>query len=406
MTRPRGQFVFDGVGLEQLMGQHQTPLYVYSASSIRSQYNRLKQAFPGFDVCYSFKANPNPRICRLLSQLGAGAEISSLGELETALDARIGPDDIIFVGPAKTEPAIRLAVERGIYALVADSVLELGQIETAAWSAGRTQRGLLRINTLERPSVREAMVGGPSKFGFDEETVVQELRGLRFEKLRIAGVQVYSASQVLDAGFLSSHFEYVLELALRLAGELDFDLECIDFGGGFGVTYSEEDKPLELELVAETANRLVAGQERQLRGCRLLLESGRFIVAESGVFLTTVLRVKKSRGKTFVITDGGMNHFSRPIIMRVQHPIRILNRLGQKPTGEFEVCGPICTPIDCIGTAVRLPEPQPGDILGVFMAGAYGYTMSALDFMSLGRPTELLADNGQLTVMRKAVPAR
>ncbi|UCG43449.1 MAG: diaminopimelate decarboxylase [candidate division WOR-3 bacterium] len=398
--RKGDEFVIDGVSLDRILADHTTPFYVYSGSMIRDRYRELTSAFPGFDVLYSVKANPNPEICRILARLGAGAEISSMLELRTALDAGYAADDIIFVGPAKTEADINLALESGIYAVVCDSAEDLRQVDRLAAGLDRIQRVLLRINTVERPASREAMVGGPSKFGFDEEKVVEQVRGLELRHVRIAGIQVYSASQVLDPGFLSSHLEYVLGLGLHLSAELDLPLEAIDFGGGFGVAYEEDETELDLAPVSETAAGMLETHAGQLRGCRLLLESGRFIVAESGVFLTTVARTKQSRGTSFVVCDAGMNAFARPVFMKVRHPIRLLNRIAEPAAGEFRVCGPICTPIDCIGQEVHLPDPRPGDSVGVFNAGAYGWSMSLKDFMSLPHPSELLADNGNLTVIR------
>jgi diaminopimelate decarboxylase len=399
--REGDEFVIDGVSLDRILAEHPTPFYVYSASLIRDRYRELSDAFPGFKVFYSFKANPNPTICRILAGLGAGAEISSSGELRTALDAGYDPDDIIFVGPAKTEADIRLALESGIYALVCDSAEELQQVDRLAAGMGRNQHILVRINTMERPASREAMVGGPSKFGFDEEKVGEQIRGLDLHHIRITGIQVYSASQVLDPAFLSSHLDYVLGLGLHLSAELDFPLEAIDFGGGFGVAYEEDETELDLAPVSETAAGMLKTHAGKLKGCRLLLESGRFVVAESGVFVTTVARTKQSRGTSFVICSAGMNAFARPVFMKVRHPIRLLNRIAEPAVGEFQVCGPICTPIDCIGREAPLPDPRPGDVVGVFNAGAYGWSMSLKDFMSLPHPSELLADNGTLTLIRQ-----
>jgi len=393
-----GRFVADGVALEEIARRHPTPFYVYSASAIRTKYRLLKDQFPAFDICYSLKANPNPAVCRLLVR--AGAEVSSPGEFATALEAGFARDSIIYVAPAKAPAEIERALGAGIYAIVADSTSELELVESAARKLGRPARVLLRINTLEsQPEAKEVMVGGPSKFGFDEERVVAELAGLELKQARIAGIQVYSASQVLDPAWLAEHIEYVLKLAQRLSREIGFKLECIDFGGGFGIPYNEHDKELNLGLVATATQKSLAAFRQAQPGCRLVFESGRYVVAEAGVFVTRVVRVKESRGRVFAICDGGMNAFARPVFMHVRHPVRLLNKLGQKPTHEVDVCGPICTPLDCIAKGVRLPQPEPGDMVGLLNAGAYGYSMSLLDFMSLGRPAELLADSGELLLV-------
>ena len=396
-----GRFGCDGVDLDRVLSEVGTPCYLYSAELVRRRFAELTGAFPGYKVCYSLKANPNPEVVRMLRELGAGAEVSSAGELRTALDAGVEPEDVVLVGPAKTDEETADAVRAGIHAVVVDSAEELERVGGAARAAGRRQRVLLRVNTNEEPVTREAMVGGPSKFGFDEEKLVDEVRGASRDGVDITGIQVYSASQVLDAGFLARHFEYVADLAARVSSELGFSPDTVDFGGGFGVRYSADDPELDLGPVAEAARRV--RQREELAGCRLLLESGRFIVAESGVFLTRVVRVKESRGERFIITDSGMNGFSRPVYMRVKHPIRNLTRADGEETAKYRVCGPICTPIDCLGRDVPLPETKVGDVVGIFLAGAYGYTMSITRFMSRGAPAEVLADRGRLTVIREAV---
>jgi diaminopimelate decarboxylase len=330
--------------------------------------------------------------------------VSSLGELESALAAGFEPRDIAFVGPGKTEGEIDAALRRGVYAIAAESAHELAMIESACRRLSATADVLLRINTLEEPSSPEMMVGGPSKFGFDEESVVEEIRGVGLERTRLIGVHVYSASQVLDAGFISKHVEYVGDLALRLSGRLGFELRCVDFGGGFGIPYGENDKRLDLRPISCAAAGVKERLEAEAPNCRLIFEVGRYLLAEAGVFITRVLSVKQSRGTCFVITDGGMNHFTRPVFMDVRHAARILNKFASNRDTVCSIGGPVCTPLDVIAAGVLLPHPEPGDVVGIFDAGAYGYTMSMTNFMSLGAPAEALADQGNLHIIRKPKP--
>ncbi len=397
-----GAFALAGVTLQDVLDAHDTPLYVYSADVLQRKYELLARQFAAFEIFYSLKANPSLALCAKLRSLGARAEVSSLGELTTVLQAGFQPEDILFVGPSKGDQEIAAAIDAGIYAVVTDSAYELTLIERLAAERRKHVRVLLRINTFEQPKgLQEVMVGGPSKFGFDEENVVQDVRDVPLRHARLAGIQVYSASQVLDAAFLGEHLRIVMELAIRLSDELGFDLDCIDFGGGFGVPYTPAETELDLGAVAGEASRLLQVHRDGLHGCRLVFEVGRFLVAESGVFVTRVLRVKESRGRMFVITDGGMNHFSRHAFMGVAHPIRLLNKISEDPDGEYEVVGPCCTPLDVLGTAVPLPHPETGDIVGVFNAGAYGYSMSMLSFLSFGWPEEVLADGGRLSLIRE-----
>jgi diaminopimelate decarboxylase len=400
-----GVFSADGVGIEEIVSSFGTPCYLYSARVIDDKYEKITSRFPGFEIFYSFKANPSLAICRRLLSLGASADISSLGELETALAAGFEPRNIAFVGPGKTEQEIDAAVRAGIYAIAAESAQELELIESVSRRLSKRTDVLLRINTLEEPVSPEMMVGGPSKFGFDEETVVDQVGRLRLESARLIGIHVYSASQVLDSAFISGHIDYVADLAARLSEELGFELRCIDFGGGFGVPYEKGQTELDLVPISNAAADVKRRLEEKAPGCRLIFEVGRYLVAESGVFITRVLRVKESRGTSYVITDGGMNHFSRPVVMGVDHPTRILNKMALKGDTRCSIGGPICTPIDLLGKDTLLPRPLPGDIVGIFHAGAYGYTMSMINFMSLGAPAEVLAHAGKLHLLRKSRPA-
>ena len=397
-----GRFWADGMPLEDILAKYPTPCYVYSAGVIREKFTRLREHFPGFEIFSSFKANPNLAVCKTLLAIGASADVSSLGELKGAFKLGFKPENILFVGPAKTEEELRYAIGNGIFAIIAESPYELGLIDQIAAKMNKQARVMLRINTLEKPTAPEIMVGGPSKFGIDEEVAVEAVRAVRLERTAIVGLHVYSASGVMDAVFLARHITYVGDLALRLSREIGFELKCIDFGGGFGVPYGEGEGDLDLTGIAAAG---AAARQKVLAahpGCRLAFEVGRYVVAESAVFLTRVVRIKESRGKTFVITDAGMNHFSRPIFQRINHPTRIVNKMAAEPAGVYDVGGPICTPLDVSGKQVRLPAPEIGDVVGFFNAGAYGHTMSMVNFMSLGWPAEIMIDDGRAFIIRKA----
>lgn len=397
-----GRFEVEGFGVTELIRLSKTPFYVYSGCVVRQSYARLAQALPGFEVFYSLKANPLPAISRLLHSLGARAEVSSVGELRTALRAGFAPGNTIFVGPAKTRCDLSAALDSGVYAVVAESAAELALLEELAARRRIRPAVLLRVNTREQPvGAREVMVGGPSKFGLDEETLVSEIRKLNLRHVLLLGIQAYSASGVLDAGFVGRHMEYLVRLAVRVSRELGFPLRCIDFGGGFGIPYESNQNALDLARVSRAAALLRRNHAQELRGCRLILEIGRYLTAESGVFVTQVVRVKHSRGRFFAICDGGMNHFSRPVFMRVAHQARVLNRVTERPVWEYEIAGPLCTPIDLLATKCRLPKVEAGDLIGVFDAGAYGFSMSLLRFLSFGVPGELLIDRERPVYVRR-----
>lgn len=393
----KGKFRVGDLNLGQLLKGRDTPFYVYSAEVIRAKFDQLRQHFPGFDIFYSLKPNPNVALAQILRLEGAHAEVSSGGELKKALDAGFHPQNIIFVAPAKTEREIELAVDEGIYAIIVDSLYELELVDKIASSRETRVNVGLRINTLEGPKdAPEIMVGVPSKFGFDEEKIIDELSGLKLKHVEINGIQIYAGSQILDEDAIKSHNENVFRVALNIKNGLGIEIRSIDFGGGFGVPYSENARELDISSIARHAIKLREEYDKHWPGCRYIFEVGRFLIAECGVFVTRVLRTKESRGECFVTCDGGMNNFTRMAFMRVKHPVRILNKIEKDKTRNCVVAGPCCAPIDIIGDHVDIPEPEIGDVVGVFNAGAYGYSMSIHDFISFGRPKEILVDDSEI----------
>ncbi|MGB4165000.1 MAG: diaminopimelate decarboxylase [Bacillota bacterium] len=398
-----GELTISGLKVSQLEKRFGTPLYVYDLSVVEKKYRMVKEALEGFDIFYSIKANPNLHIMKLLSSLGAGMEVASTGELFLAKKIGVSPSNIIFAGPGKTDTELREAVVSGIYAVNVESLGELKRLELIADELQRDVGVALRINTRETAeSAPEKMVGGSSKFGFDEETVVSELRSVALNRCRILGIHVYTGSGVLDVEELLAAFKRILRLACALSQELKFPLRFIDFGGGFGVPYSEGEEPLDLLAYAEgvkSALDEVSG-EFDLSDTRLAFELGRYLVAESGVYLTKVIDVKESRGSTYVITDGGMNQLIRPVFMKTDHPTVVATALDSKGR-PATIAGPLCTPIDVIASEVEIGTADVGDLIAVFNAGAYGYSMSMLYFLSHPLPAEVVIDKGTPILARR-----
>lgn len=397
------EFLVDGFNLKEITKRHKTPFYLYSGKLIENKYLEVKEKFPDFDIFYSFKANPNLRICKLLCDLGAGAEVSSINELKLALKIGFDRDNIIFVGPGKSDEEISASIENKIYAVVAESSYELMLIEKIARSKKLHINVLLRLNTLENPpNSKEIMVGIPSKFGFDEEVIEREINTSEFKNIKITGIHVYAASQILDTFFIQAHVKKVIEISSKLSYNLHFDLQAIDFGGGFGIPYENNQKSLNLNKISKSAKHTLNKPGLYKNKCRFIFELGRFIVAESGIYVTKIIRIKYSRGRNFIILDGGMNHLLRPSFMKTKHSIKILNKIRLKSKEKFDICGRCCTPLDTFGENIALPSPQIGDIIGIFDVGAYGYTMSPLNFMSFPLPAEIMIYKDKISTIRKS----
>ena len=245
------------------------------------------------------------------------------------------------------------------------------------------------------------MAGGPSKFGIDEEKLGHIAKAWDRRTTEIVGLHIYTASQILDPDEIVANARRTAAAATHIEDALGVELASIDFGGGLGVPHYEEEQSLSLPaLGARVVKEFEAFSGRD--GFRFIIELGRYIVSECGVFVTRVLELKESRGERFVITDGGINQFIRPALMKVRHQARAITRLDEPLAVEAKVSGPLCTPIDITSQDIVVPEGIAiDDLIGVFNAGAYGYSMSPQLFLSHPTPTEVIIDEGEIVTARR-----
>ncbi|MDU4092281.1 MAG: diaminopimelate decarboxylase [Pantoea sp.] len=385
-----------------------TPCYLYSASRIRDDLHELKSALPSaLTFFYSLKANPNLSLVSLIHQQGIGCEVCSLAELETALLAGVAPDEIIFVGPAKSSAELRRSVELGIKAVVVESQDELTLLNQLAAELGKRQRCALRINPDFTPEkARLVMSGKPRQFGIDEALALALIAQRdTWPHLRLCGIHIYLGTRILDAAAIAANTRNILQLADKIQHQLGAALEFVDIGGGLGVAYYAKETPLDLALLGAQMQASISAFQQRNPQVQLVMELGRFIVARSGVFVTRVRYVKTSRDKRFAICDGGSNCHGAAAglgsVIRKNFP---LARLGVDDTAQalqpYNISGPLCTPTDIIGEEVLLPTLQSGDLIGIFNSGAYGPTASPVYFLSFGYPAEVLVDGDNATIIR------
>jgi diaminopimelate decarboxylase len=389
--------VCDGVSLEEAAARHGTPLYVYSRAAVEEAYAAYDRAFAPVPhrVCYALKANASRAILRVLADLGAGADIVSAMEMRAALVAGFTADRIVFAGVGKTDAELALGVEQGVGAFNAESEAEIARIGAAAAARGRTARVSLRVNPDIDPRSHPYISTGlrENKFGTDialAEEVLDRARSVR--GVRVVGVQSHIGSQITE---LQPIVEAVRELAAlsRRLLERGFALETIDIGGGLGVDYAGAGAPSPEALAAEVLP--------ELRGLPLtvLLEPGRSLVARAGALVTRVLDVKRNRGRTFVIVDAGMNDLLRPALYGAHHRIEPVQRRGG-PTARVDVVGPVCETADFLARDRELEAVEPGDLLAVRDAGAYGFSMASTYNMR-PRPAEVLVEGGAARLTRR-----
>jgi diaminopimelate decarboxylase len=405
-----GEFAPSGIPVSEIAREYGTPFYLYHGETVVERVRRVRGAL-GTEVSYSVKANPSLGVCQLIArEKAAGAEVASSGELAVARAAGFDPEDIVFAGPGKTDDELERVVQEGIFA---DNVESLGEIERLAQIAAGMGRKIgvgLRINPAAQLMGSQMRMGGTvGQFGMDQAELEDAVeKTLSHPNLILRGVHVYTATQVFEVEPLLEHCRNIFEIALEAADYAGQPLEMIDFGGGFGVPYFEKMSEFDLMSFGEGFRELLKTyrSDPRLEGCRFLFELGRYLVADAGVYVTRAVDVKQTRGKTFVVTDGGMNHHLTATgnmgqVFRKSYPLLSLTRMSGVPEEGVAVAGPCCTPLDTFGSNIPLVEPEVGDLIGVFYSGAYGFSASNLGFLSHPAPAEVLLWQGKAHRLRE-----
>ena len=396
-----------GIPFEDLAAEFGTPLYVYDGDVLAATITGLRKALhPALEVFYSLKANPNVSVFAALADHGARAEVSSIVELRTVLMAGAQPENIIFLGPGKSERELRACLETGIHAIVCESFDELDDIERLAGELGKRQRVILRINpTCAISGSRLTMGGKPRQFGIDEAQVLQAReRVAAYRHADVAGIQVYMGTRILDADVIGKNTRYALDLAERVGEETGIRLDTVDIGGGLGVAYFEGEEDLDAESVATEINPMLDKFHGAHPETRLIMESGRFLAGRAGTYVLGVRYVKESMGERFAIADGGTHHHMAAVgigsFVKRNFPAVLLSE--RETTGEnaWNVTGPLCTPNDTLLKGIKLPDLEPGDLVGVLNSGAYGPSASPGLFLSHGFPAEVMVTGGKPYLVR------
>ena len=407
-----GKLFAGGVAVSELVAAYGSPLFIYDRSVMERQLAALRRAFSSrVDIFYSMKANPARQILEFFVGEACGIEIASVGELKQAIAAGCSPEQILFAGPCKRDEELNEAVVQGVREIHVESIAEAVRLNNIAKSHDVVARVALRINPAEAAQGGAMRMGGkPSPFGIDEEQMDDALDAiLPLPHVRVCGVHLFTGTQILDHGILITQYRKAIEVAERVARRLPHLLESIDFGGGLGIPYFERESELDLERFTAEFQQLLLDIDSSplLAYSRLIIEPGRFLTGEAGLYVSRVIEVKESRGKTFAITDGGMHHHLAASgnlgqTIKRNYPIAVVNRLDSPVEQKTEVVGPLCTPLDVLGRGVPLPSPAEGDLMCVFQSGAYGRSSSPSGFLSHPTPAEVMVGNGRHWLIRRA----
>ncbi|SBT05701.1 Pyridoxal-dependent decarboxylase, exosortase system type 1 associated [Candidatus Propionivibrio aalborgensis] len=396
-----GELVVGGIPLTRLAGRvGQTPFYAYDRKLLADRVTQLRAAMPAsIKLHYAMKANPMPALVCHMAGLVDGIDVASGGELKIALDSGTNPRDISFAGPGKSRKELRQAVAAGILINVESfrEVAELADIQQDAnGSAGHKARVAARVNPdFELKSSGMKMGGGPKQFGVDAEQVPELLAEIGRAGLTFEGFHLFAGSQNLKAEAIVEAQCKSFDLALRLAQAAPSPVRFLNLGGGFGIPYFPGEAHLDLGPIGANLATLAERANRELPEAELVIELGRYLVGEAGIYVAEVLDRKVSRGQVFLVTNGGLHHHLSASgnfgqVIRKNHPVVVGNKMGCEPHENASVVGALCTPLDLLADRMDLAVAQAGDLIVIYQSGAYGYTASPQAFLGHAACIEIL----------------
>lgn len=392
-----GELAVGGMPLSRLAARvGSTPFYAYDRRLLTERVQQLRAALPPeIGLHYAMKANPMPAVVCHMARLVDGLDVASGGELLVALDSGMDPREISFAGPGKSDVELEQAVAAGILVNV-ESVRELDVLAAASRRLRVPARVAVRVNPdFELKSSGMKMGGGPKQFGIDAELAGDALASIGRLGLHFEGFHIFSGSQNLRPESICEAQAKALDLASRLAASAPSPVLSLNLGGGFGIPYFPGERPLDLAPIGAQLRDVAASARRQLPQAKLVIELGRYLVGEAGIYVSKVVDRKVSRGEVFLVLDGGLHHqlaasgnFGQ--VIRKNYPVAIGTRMSAAEFERVSAVGPLCTPLDLMADRVDLPAAQPGDLVVVFQSGAYGLSASPTRFLSHPAAREVL----------------
>ena len=368
-------FVED-VAMSEITRSLRTPFYVYSRAVIKDNFDRFKRSIEGLDgiICYSVKANSNLAVLETIAKLGGGADVVSLGEFQRALRAGIDPKKIVFSGVGKQDFEIAEILKSSLLQFNVESLSELEMINGMAISLNIEAPIAFRVNPDIDAGTHENISTGKAdnKFGIPIGNAKEIYKyASKLDKIKVVGIDVHIGSQISDLNAFRQTFEHLKKLIYDLK-DINILLENIDIGGGLGIKYTEDDIQPDLQEYGKLVKQILGNLN-----CRIIFEPGRYIVGNSGILVTKVLHKKKSQNKNFLITDAGMNDFSRTALYGAAHRLIPLSREKSGEAEVYDVVGPVCETTDTFLKNYLVEKADAGDFFAFLDVGAYGAVLSS-----------------------------
>lgn len=391
------ELIIGGVKLTQLVQRiGQTPFYAYDRQLLSQRVAQLRQQMPDeLKIHYAMKANPMPALVQHMAGIVDGFDLASAKEMQTALDTTMPANQISMAGPGKRQEELRQAIAAGITINV-ESTYELESIAQIAEQTGFQAHIAIRINpAFELKASGMKMGGGPKQFGIDEEQLPEVLNRIKTLGLDFIGFHIYSGSQNLKAESIIEAQQKSLDLADNLSEFCPGPIKKLNLGGGYGIPYFPGEKPLDTQQIGaalETAMRRFKSTHPE---CEIIIELGRYLVGEAGVYVCQVIDKKISRGQIYLVVNGGLHHhlavsgnFGQ--VIRKNYPVSIGNKMLTDELETVNIVGPLCTPLDVLADKMPLAKAEIGDFVVIYQSGAYGYSASPHQFLSQPECSQVL----------------
>lgn len=373
-----------------------TPFYAYDRHLLTERVGHLRANLPAeIHLHYAIKANPMPAVVQHMATLVDGLDVASSGELKVALDTPMDADNISFAGPGKRKDELSEAIAAGV-TINLESETELRATAALGDSMGIRPKVAVRVNPdFELKASGMKMGGGPKQFGVDAERVPEILRHIATLELEFEGFHIFSGSQNLKPESIIEAQKKTIELGIRLADDAPGPVRLLNIGGGFGIPYFPGERRLDIHQIGDSLGELLPGARQRLPDAQIVIELGRYLVGEAGVYVCRVIDRKVSRGHVFLVTDGGLHHHLAASgnfgqVIRKNYPVAVGNKMRGTARETVSVVGPLCTPLDTLADKMEMAQAEPGDLIVVFQSGAYGLTASPTAFLSHPAPPEVL----------------